>query len=265
MASNPPKKPLTRIKSGAWSRGISLARVSLSAGSKVAGHAIGGLFAGADESESRLKALITSQIETLSKELGQLKGSLMKVGQMLSMYGEQVLPPEANALLKSLQSESPPLAWPEIEKAIKKQIPQEKLDELEITQEPLGSASLGQVHLATRKSDGRKIALKIQYPGVDKAIESDLTAMRRLLTITKILPKGAQGTSYDELFREVRQMLHHEVDYERELATTNEFRGLIAADTRYVVPETFAEYSTSRRAGSGRFSGCSMVTWMRIR
>src|SRR5271154_1242410 len=113
---------LSRIKSGAFSRGISLAKMSLNVGAKAAGHAIEGIFStnkSEGASEERLKSLLTSQIEILSRELGQLKGSVMKVGQMLSVYGEYFLPPEANALLKSLQSQSPPLAWEEIERVLK--------------------------------------------------------------------------------------------------------------------------------------------------
>ena len=184
-----------------------------------------------------------SQVELLTRELGELKGSLMKVGQMLSMYGEHFLPAEVNQLLKSLQSQSPPLAWAQIEKALKRQLSPEQLAALEIDPEALASASLGQVHRATVKADGRQLALKIQYPGVDQAIEGDLKALRSLLSISKLIPKGP---AFDDLFKEVRQMLHQEVDYARELEFTREFRAVVAGDPRYVVPEVFPEFSTKR-------------------
>lgn len=237
-----PRK-LVKIKESAFSRGLALARVSMSAGARAAGHAIGGVFASEADKPERFKALLMSQVELLARELGQLKGSLMKVGQMLSMYGEHFLPPEVNAVLKSLQSQSPPLDWSQIEKVLKRQLTPEQLALLEIDHEPLASASLGQVHLATIKADGRRMALKIQYPGVDQAIEGDLKALRSLLALSKLIPRGP---AFEELFKEVRQMLHQEVDYTRELELTHEFAQALAHDPRYIVPSVFAEFSSNR-------------------
>lgn len=234
---------LTKIKEGAFSRGFALARVSMSAGAKAASHAVGTLFTAEEDKPEKLKALVLSQIDLLTRELGELKGSVMKVGQMLSMYGEHFLPPEANALLKSLQSQSPPLEWSAIEKVLKRQLTPEQLAMVEIEHEPLASASMGQVHLARRKSDGRLLAMKIQYPGVDQAIEGDLKALRSMLSMAKLLPRGP---NYDELFKEVRTMLRQEVDYARELALTDEFRKALSDDPRYIVPETVPELSTKR-------------------
>jgi predicted unusual protein kinase regulating ubiquinone biosynthesis (AarF/ABC1/UbiB family) len=249
MSENPKKKSpktkdnsLSRIKSGTLSRGFSLAKMSLNVGAKAAGHAIGGMFSG-ESSEDRLTALLTSQLGVLSRELGQLKGSVMKVGQMLSVYGEYFLPPEANALLKSLQNQSPPLQWREIKKVLLRELGAEKLAELEISHEPLASASLGQVHRAVRKSDGLVIALKVQYPGVDQAIEGDLKVLKYVLSVSKMIPKGPQ---YDQIFDEVREMLHQEVDYAQELKLTEEFREFLADDPRFVVPRPIAEFSSRK-------------------
>ncbi len=246
---------LKSIKSGPFSRGFALAKVSVSAGAKAAGHALGNLFGDEGTRDDRLKEMITSQMDLLSKELGKLKGSVMKVGQMLSMYGEHLLPPEANQLLKSLQNQSPPLAWEAIEKQLKRQLGAEKLALLEIDREPHASASLGQVHRATIRATGEKIALKIQYPGVDQAIESDLSALKSLLTMSKLIPKGPK---YDELFKEVRQMMHQEVDYSKELIATDEFRELLGDDPLLVIPRTFPEFSSKRILATSFEEGVSM-------
>lgn len=237
-----PRK-LAKIKESAFSRGLALARVSMSAGARVAGHAIGGVFASEADKPERFKAMLMDQVGLLTREMGQLKGSVMKVGQMLSMYGEHFLPPEVNSVFKSLQSQSPPLAWPQIERVLKRQLTPEQLANIEIDPEPLASASLGQVHLARLKADGRKIALKIQYPGVDQAIEGDIKALRSLLALSKLIPRGP---AFEELFKEVRQMLHQEVDYARELELTHEFAQALKHDDRYIVPLVFAEFSGSR-------------------
>jgi predicted unusual protein kinase regulating ubiquinone biosynthesis (AarF/ABC1/UbiB family) len=215
MSTPPSKKPpLKKIRESALSRGWALARVSVAVGAKAAGHAVGSVFSSEESKAESLKELLKSQMTLLAKELGQLKGSVMKVGQMLSMYGEHFLPPEANAVLKSLQSQSPPMDWSTIEKSLKKNLGEEVLAELEIDHEPLASASLGQVHKAKQRLDGRELAIKIQYPGVDQAIEGDLKALKSILSVSKLIPRGP---ALDDMFKEVRQMLHQEVDYSRSL------------------------------------------------
>ena len=221
---------------------VALARLSVSAGAKVAGHALGNLFADEAEKENRFRLMLLSQVEGLAVELGQLKGSVMKVGQMLSVFGEHVLPAEVNAVLKSLQSQSPPMEWPAIEKSLKRQLGS-KLVELEVQTDAHASASLGQVHRARIRVTGQELALKVQYPGVDRAIESDVQAMKRILSLWKLIPKGP---SLDDLFREVRQMLRKEVDYRNELNETDAYRTRVASDPRFVVPRTFPEFSTGR-------------------
>jgi predicted unusual protein kinase regulating ubiquinone biosynthesis (AarF/ABC1/UbiB family) len=234
---------LKKIKSGVFSRGLALAKVSVAAGAKAAGHAVGGLFSSEEEKAESLKKLIFDQVGMLSRELGQLKGSLMKAGQMLSMYGEHFLPPEANQLLKSLQSQSPPLDWPAIEKQLKRQLSEEQLAQVEIEQISLASASLGQVHKAQRKSDGRLLAMKIQYPGVDKAIDSDISSLQSILSMSRLIPTGPR---FDDLFKEVKTMLKQEVDYRKELVATDYFRKAFENDSRFIVPETFPELSSAR-------------------
>ncbi|MGE4233574.1 MAG: ABC1 kinase family protein [Bacteriovoracia bacterium] len=239
------KNKLSEIKSGAISRGLALAKMSISAGAKAATHTLDTIFASENERTEKLKKLILSQAKVLTKELGELKGSLMKVGQMLSMFGEHFLPPEANAVLKSLQNQSPPLEWAAIERVLIKQLGKEKLAELEVEKEPWASASLGQVHRAKTR-DGKQIALKIQYPGVDRAIDSDLKTLKSIFNVIKLIPKGAQ---FDNLFEEVRQMLHQEVDYEREKKYTIEMKRLVSESSlagRCIVPDIFERYCTSR-------------------
>lgn len=237
------KKTLSEIKAGALSRGLALAKLTAQAGTQAATHALGGLFSDGDSKAERARDLLLSQVQLLATQLGELKGTLQKAGQMLSMYGEHLLPPEANALLKSLQSQSPPLSWEKIHQTLQAQLSAEKLAELEIDETSIASASLGQVHLATRKSDGARIALKVQYPGVDRAIDTDIQALKRLLSLSKLIPGGPK---YDQIFQEVREMLLLEVDYGRELRSTQEFAQLLADDSGYVVPKTYPEYSTER-------------------
>lgn len=234
------RNKLKSIKSTVFSRGLSMTKTTISMGAKIASHAVSGVFSELEKSE-RLKKLLSSQMEILGRELGELKGSLMKAGQMLSMYGEYFLPPEANEFLRKLQSQSPSLEWPTIEKVLIAELGTEKLALLDVEPEPIGSASLGQVHRAKIKSTGEYISLKVQYPGVEKAIDSDLAALRRLLSVSKLLPKHF---ATDAIFEEIRIMLKQEVDYDIEKNLTREFAEILKNDKRFKVPVVYDNFST---------------------
>lgn len=193
-----------------------------------------------DDSE-KLKSQLIKSAEFLTKEMGQLKGSAMKVGQLLSTYGENVFPKEVNDILKTLQQESPPLAWKQIEKQLRSELGS-RLNELDVEQEPWASASIGQVHRA-RTKQGQLISLKIQYPGVDQAIDSDLRLLKILFSMTKLVKFNRD---VDSIFDEVKQMLYQEMDYSVEQMHTKTFRNLLSEDQRYVVPVTFDQYCTKR-------------------
>lgn len=199
-----------------------------------------------------MKAAFLEQAAVLSKELGELKGSVMKIGQMLTIVGDHFLPPEVIHILKSLHSESPPLEWREIEKRLRQQLG-ERFEELEIDTEPHAAASLGQVHRARVKESGEEIVLKIQYPGVDRAIDGDLKALRRILSVAKILP--ADPSRLDAIFEEVRTMLHQEVDYTQEVKFTQFFSETLSSDGRYRVPKILTRYCTDRVIASSYEEG----------
>ncbi len=227
-------KKLSQIKSSVFSRSLSLAKLGLAAGLKYTSSKI---------TNSPLDELLNSQALLLTKEFGELKGSLMKAGQMLSMYGEHFLPPEAVKTLKTLQSDSPAMEWSLMRQQLERYLAPEALSELEINPEPIGNASMGQVHLATILASGRKIALKIQYPDLERAIDSDVAALKKILSLTKILPSGLDLTN---VFEEIKMMLRQELDYNFEANQTRTYRELLQADSRFIVPEVFERYSNGR-------------------
>lgn len=237
------KKEIKQIRTGAFSRGFSIAKLGMQAGAKAAGYAVGNVMASEAAQALRKKAYMLEQVALLSRQLGELKGSLMKAGQMLSVYGEHFLPPEANLVLKTLQSSSPPVEWGEMKKVLTRQLGKERLDQLEIEEESIGSASLGQVHRARIKATGEEIVLKIQYPGVDKAIDGDIKALKRILSLTEWLPKVP---ATDEIFDEVKKMLKQELDYELELENLTFFHKALKSDERYVVPKPYPAFCTKR-------------------
>lgn len=245
MSNDKKTKPpqIDKIKSSVFSRSLSLAKITLNAGASLASHNLRNSFSSKEEKNDSWKSFVKNQAQVVTNELGELKGSLMKAGQMLSMYGEHFLPPEANVFLKSLQADSPALKWSAIEPVLKKNLSAEQLNQLDIDHEALSCASLGQVHRARIKSTGEEIVLKIQYPNVDKAIESDLRALKSLLGMMKLVPKDF---NLNPLFEEVHEMLVQETDYKLEAVLTQDFYNKLKEDPRYVVPKVYPAFSNER-------------------
>lgn len=237
------RKKLDRIKSNIFSRTVSLAKFSISAGAGLAGQGLNKIFKNESDGENQWNDFISQQAEKFTTEVGELKGSIMKAGQMLSMYGEHFFPPEVNKYFKTLQQDSPALKWEAIEPLIKKYLGPEKQARLDIDREPLACASLGQVHKAIIKETGESVVLKIQYPNVDKAIDSDLRAIKTFIHFLKILPKD---TNLDAVFEEIKEMLLQESDYVQEAQKTELFRIRLKDDPRFIVPKIYPEYSNHR-------------------
>lgn len=233
-------RKIGKIRSGLFLRGATIAKMSLAAGSKWTELRVTNLFRNEDARAKEIERFIIEQAELLTTELGLLKGSMMKAGQLLSTYGEHFLPPKVNVVLKRLQSDTPPVDWVVMERVVMESLSKEALDELVIEPQATASASMGQVHRAVLRSTGTVVALKIQYPGVAKAIDSDLRALRSLLTMARLLPTHVDA---DPVFDEVRDMLHQELDFNQELLFTEEYRNHLAAVPAYVVPQPFPQYS----------------------
>lgn len=240
--SKRPPSPLKRITTKSWQRSLALVNLTVSSTAKIAGHKISSLWLGDEQKEARLRELLGQQAVQLVQELGRLKGSIMKAGQMIAIYGEHFLPPEVNEILKSLNADSQPVAWDQMHAVLRKQLG-DRLDELDVDPQSIAAASMGQVYRATIKATGEVIAIKVQYPGVEQAIGSDLKALYR---IVRLLQVSSHSGSFEDIFKEVRMMLHYEVDYQRELATAQKFREYLADDPRFVIPRVFPEYSTKR-------------------
>ncbi|TNE77854.1 MAG: AarF/ABC1/UbiB kinase family protein [Gammaproteobacteria bacterium] len=242
MSSRRSGNTVSRIKTGSFERRLSLTRAGLFAGSRMASHMATNWFSSKDKREQRHRAMLSNQARFLVDELGKLKGSVVKIGQVMALYGEHFLPDEVTEALHTLEDQTTSLEWPAIEKVLKDELGRERLRELDIDPEPLGAASLGQVHRAVRKRDGLELVLKVQYPGVADAVDSDLNAVAQLLKIARLVSFGPE---FNDWLEEVREMMHREVDYRLEARTTEKFRAMLADDPRFIVPRVLTEYSTA--------------------
>jgi predicted unusual protein kinase regulating ubiquinone biosynthesis (AarF/ABC1/UbiB family) len=234
---------MASIKTRPLERNIALTKLGLGAGTRIVAHSLINIFRGEVARDAADRDFYSQQAQVLADELGRLKGSVMKAGQMLSLYGQYFLPEEAVQVLAELQDDTPPVAWRVVAPVLERNLGRQRLAELEVDQEPLAAASLGQAHRAVRKSDGLRLVVKIQYPGVADAIDSDIKTLSRLLLMTRLAPKGLDLAP---VFAEVREMLFREVDYHAEARFTEEFRRRLAGDSRFVVPQVLAEYSSGQ-------------------
>lgn len=235
-------KPLDSLKTSTFSRQLSIAKTSLNIGKNWAKNGVAGLFLSKDEREIKKHTLMQEQADYLVAELGKLKGSVVKVGQMLALYGEHFLPREVINALHTLDAQTAPLAWHIIYDTIYQELG-ERTHDFEIEKTPIGTASLAQVHKAHHKYSGRTVVLKVQYPNVASAIDSDLSIFKHLLKITGAVP---QTKALDDWFYEIRELLHREVDYVMEANTTKRFANYLKHDERYIVPTIYDNYSTPR-------------------
>jgi len=250
------KQSIDNLKTSGFERRMSIAKTSLNIGRRWAGNSVSGMFLNKEARTARNQAFMEAQANYVAEELGKLKGSVVKIGQMLAIYGEHVLPPEITRALQTLNDDTATLSWPTIEHTLR-QLLGDKLSELDVDTIPIGTASLAQVHRATVLATGEQVVLKIQYPGVADAINSDLALFKRLLKVSNIVP---QTRSLDAWFEEIRDLLHHEVDYEAEAATTERFYERLIDDPRYAVPKINRNYSSKRLLCMSYEPGISVVS-----
>ena len=233
---------LSKIKTGSFERRLSLTRAGLVAGTRMAGSLTAGLFKGAEGRKEARRQALSREAKYLADELGKLKGSVVKIGQMMALYGEHFLPVEVTEALHTLEESTQPLDWAIVRGILFEQLGSDAIKDLEIEESPIGTASLGQVHRARIKETGQEICLKIQYPGVASAIDADLDSVAQILRLTNVV---ARGPAFDEWLAEVREMMHREVDYILEAETTHRFHELLKDDSRYIVPSVIQRYSNS--------------------
>ncbi|MCL6271364.1 AarF/ABC1/UbiB kinase family protein [Sansalvadorimonas sp. 2012CJ34-2] len=232
---------VSRIKTGSIERRLHLASAGLFAGGRMASHMAANLLTGKEKKQERRKQAMSRQATFLVAEMGKLKGSVVKIGQMMALYGEHFLPDEVTDVLHTFEHQTTALKWPVIRRTLREQLGAERLAELRIDRVPIGTASLGQVHRAVRIRDGKELCLKIQYPGVSEAVDSDLNGVTQLLRLTRLIKVTG---AFEDWLKEIRRMLHREIDYILEAETTRRFAERLADDPRFVVPEVFPEYCT---------------------
>ncbi|CAB4834200.1 MAG: AarF/ABC1/UbiB kinase family protein [Actinobacteria bacterium] len=174
--------------------------------------------------------------EQMFKVLGELKGGAMKLGQAMSIF-EAALPEDFagpyRAALTKLQDAAPPLPAEAIHKILTDELGVDwRTKFLEFADQPAAAASIGQVHKATWH-DGRVVAVKVQYPGADKALISDLNQMARM---GKLFASWIPGLDIKPLLDELRDRAVDELDYLHESQNQRAFAIAYEGDSEFVIP-----------------------------
>lgn len=179
--------------------------------------------------------------EDVAKELGEMKGVLMKAGQLISFIFE-ALPDDAQAALATLQADAAPMAPSLAADVVRADLgkPPERIF-LDWTDLPVAAASIGQVHRAVTH-DGRDVAVKVQYPGVHDAIESDLDAAEVMYAMfSSMMLKGLDAKG---LVDELRARMREELDYRLEARNVAEFETRFAGHPWVRIPKLVPDLST---------------------
>ncbi|MCB1967525.1 MAG: AarF/ABC1/UbiB kinase family protein [Candidatus Accumulibacter sp.] len=177
----------------------------------------------------------------VADQLARLRGAAMKFGQLLSMDAGDLLPPEFGAILARLRADAKAMPMSQVVSVLDANWGHGWDRHFRrFSFKPMAAASVGQVHLAQTK-DGRRLAIKVQYPGVRQSIDSDVDNVATLLRISGLLPSGLD---VGPLLRESKRQLHAEADYLAEGAWLSRYAGLLVDTPEFMLPEVHADLTT---------------------
>ncbi|MBK6694473.1 MAG: AarF/ABC1/UbiB kinase family protein [Myxococcales bacterium] len=210
--------------------------------------------------EQKITAVHQKNARRVEATILELQGLFIKVGQLLSILSN-FLPPEFRSELEGLQDQVPPRPFAEIKRRIESEL-DKPLASLfaHIHEEPIASASLGQVHEATLP-DGRRVVVKVQHADIDRIVRLDLVTIRRILTIVQwFVP--IQGL--DSYYKEVKELLKQELDFEREAQSIERIAKNFVTDPRVVFPTPVGALSTKRVLTTTFVEGSKVVDVARL-
>ena len=240
MPRSPQPLRHSRVPAGRIER---LARFGLLSGELALGALVETLRQLAGSAVSHSPVLTAANAQRLARRLARLRGAAMKVGQMVSLQGEDLLPPEVTAALGILRAEANAMPRTQLRRALGRAYgPGWATRFRSFDETPVAAASIGQVHRAMT-ADGRDIALKIQYPGVARSIDADVDNVATVLRLARLLPGDFD---LSDILAEAKRQLHRETDYHTEAGFQRRYGRLVAPDPELVVPAVVEELTTPR-------------------
>ena len=223
-------------------RFMKLAGMTASIATKTVSNSIKNLTADEQQKNAARSQLFQDIGVQIANTLGEMKGAVMKVGQIASQY-KDIFPPEVAKAISKLQRQAPAMPFAEIKAQVEKELgkPLDKIFK-HFDETPFAAASIGQVHKATLPN-GEQVVVKVQYPGVDEACESDLKQVRLALRLMGVLKIDRK--LQDRLFQEIQESLDNELNYQIEAQNLEVARTFHAAlDDKIIIPQVFKDYSS---------------------
>jgi predicted unusual protein kinase regulating ubiquinone biosynthesis (AarF/ABC1/UbiB family) len=192
-----------------------------------------------DRRKRRKKQAVLRTAEDITRTMGEMKGAVMKVGQVLSMMSG-VLPDEMASQLAALQSNAPPMSYALVRKVFHDAYGREPTEVFRRFQkQPFAAASIGQVHRA-ELDDGTQLAVKVQYPGVREAIDHDLANVGMMIKLGGLV---ARGLDAGQIVKDLEAGIRAELDYTREAAWQQRFFETFEGHGFVRVPRVYPELS----------------------
>ncbi|MFW2587321.1 ABC1 kinase family protein [Sagittula sp. SSi028] len=191
--------------------------------------------------DARSSFVTPANITRLTRELSRMRGAAMKLGQLMSMESADMLPPELAQIMARLRAEAAPMPPAQLKQRLVESYGSDfRARFTSFDPRPIAAASIGQVHRATAR-DGRKLALKIQYPGIRQSIDSDIANLGSLLRLSRLLPADVD---LDRLLGDARDQLHAEADYLLEARNLRQASTLLDGTPDFIVPTPHEDLST---------------------
>ncbi|KAF9967440.1 hypothetical protein BGZ70_009507 [Mortierella alpina] len=185
--------------------------------------------------------LTPANMDRLVSKLTRMRGAALKLGQMLSIQDNKMLPPELEEVLLRVQNSANFMPERQMRKVMSQTMGSNWESEFsEFDMHPVAAASIGQVHKAIHRATGMPVAVKVQYPGVAASIDSDLANLKTLVLMSSILPRGMY---LDNTIKVAQRELGWETDYLREADCIVEFGRLLKDDPDFQVPRLVREAS----------------------
>lgn len=223
-------------------RFMKLASMTASIASKTVSNSIKNLTADEEQKNASRSKLFQDIGLQIADTLGEMKGAVMKVGQIASQY-KDIFPPEVAKAIGKLQRQAPPMPFAEIKAQVERELGKPILNIFQSFDEtPFAAASIGQVHKAVLPN-GQQVVVKVQYPGVDEACESDLKQVRLALRLMGVLKVDRK--LQERLFNEIQESLDNELNYQIEAQNLEVARAFHEKlDSKIIIPKVYPDYSS---------------------
>jgi predicted unusual protein kinase regulating ubiquinone biosynthesis (AarF/ABC1/UbiB family) len=227
---------------GRWRRLAVLGSLQAKIAAAYIFHWIRGWFKSADENTRLLAETHWRTAIRVLNSMGYLRGAVMKIGQTLANFPD-IAPKEFVETLDRLYFDAPPMHWSLLREMVFNELGDDPENLFaDFDRQAFAAASLGQVHRARLKT-GEEVAVKIQYPGVARAIKEDFANLFLFLFPNRL---GRDWQSVRDQFDDLRSRLELETNYSQEAAHLQKARSLFNENDGVVVPKVYPQYSTSR-------------------